>query len=293
MLAGDFESAWRESDAIETIGLSDPNRFWDGQPFEGRRVLLRALHGYGDAVQFIRYAPALRRRAARLTVQAHAELMPILRTVEGVDEIMTWPDPPAGKRCWDQELEIMELPRAFRTTLQTIPNRMPYLSVARPLIELSRKRLAATSKPKIGLLWAASQYDTSRSLRLQALLPVLGMREFEFYSFQRGAERAQLQAIDSSINDTASHSQSIMDTAADLMNMDLVISVDTFAAHLAAALNRRVWLLLPYAADWRWMIERRDSPWDPSMRLFRQPAPGEWQAVISELRDELDRSMTP
>jgi len=289
MLTGDFESAWRESDAIESSHVIDPNHFWDGSPFDGKRVLLRALHGYGDAVQFIRYAPMLRRRAAKLIVQTHPELMPLLLTVDGVDQTMTWPDPPLGQCCWDQQIEIMELPRAFRTTPASVPKRVPYISIERTLVESSRKRLARTTRPKIGLLWASSQYDTSRSMELAVLSPLLRVSEFEFYSFQRGAERAQLECMSGRVSDTARHSAAIMDTAADLTNMDLVISVDTFAAHLAAALNRPVWLLLPHAADWRWMLVRSDSPWYPSMRLFRQPAPGDWNDVISEVIGELGR----
>jgi hypothetical protein len=290
MLTGDFESAWRESDTIESSSVIDPNRFWDGLPFDGKRVLLRALHGYGDAVQFIRYVPMLRRRAAKVIVQTHPELMPLLRTVNGVDETITWPDPPLWQCYWDQQIEIMELPRAFRTTLASVPNRVPYISLERTLVESSRKRLARTTKPKIGLLWASSQYDTARSMDLKVLSQLLKMSEFEFYSFQRGAERAQLECMSSRINDTARHSPTIMDTAADLGNMDLMISVDTFAAHLAAALNRPVWLLLPHAANWRWMLVRSDSPWYPRMRLFRQPAPRDWNSVISEVIGELGRT---
>lgn len=289
MLIGDFESAWRESDAIERCQITDPNRFWDGQPFNGKRVLLRALHGYGDAVQFIRYAPLLRRAATRLIVQSHPELMPLLQNVDGVDETITWPDPPPRHSRWDQQIEIMELPRAFRTTIPSIPNRTPYISVESSMVERSRKRLVRSTKPKIGLIWASSQYDTSRSIELEKLSPILTMDAFEFYSFQRGSERMQLEGTSGPVHDTAIHSPTIIDTAADLANMTLVISVDTFAAHLAAALNRPVWLLLPFAADWRWLVSRRDSPWYPTMRLFRQPAPGEWKPVISEVIAELTR----
>ena len=289
MLIGDFESAWRQSDKIERYQITDPNRFWDGQPFNGKRVLLRALHGFGDTVQFIRYAPLLRRVARRLIVQSHTELMPLLQKVEGVDETITWPDPPSPHSRWDQQVEIMELPRAFRTKISSIPNQMPYISVESSMAERSRKRLVGSTKPRIGLIWASSQYDTTRSLKLEKLSPILRMDAFEFYSFQRGSERMQLKGLNSPVHDIAIHSPTIIDTAADLTNMALVISVDTFAAHLAAALKRPVWLLLPFAADWRWLLSRRDSPWYPTMRLFRQSAPGEWEPVISEVVDELTR----
>jgi hypothetical protein len=290
MLIGDFESAWRESDAIEECQIVDPNHFWDGLSFDGKRVLLRALHGYGDAVQFIRYARLLRERAARLIVQTHAELMPLMQTVDGVDEVITWPDLPTLPRRWDQQIEIMELPRAFRTTASTIPSRVPYIFIESALVERSQKRLVKTTKPRIGLIWASSQYDPSRSLELERLAPLLRIEEFEFYSFQRGPERRQLAGLRRRINDTAPRAPEIIDTAADLSNIDLLITVDTFGAHLAAALNRTVWLLLPCAADWRWMLGRRDSPWYPTMKLFRQPAPGYWAAVVRDVVAELGKA---
>ena len=289
MLAGEFESAWRESDAIEARGAADPNYFWDGLPFDGRTVLLRALHGYGDAVQFIRYASLIRRCAERLIVQTHPEMMSLLQRVDGVDEVMTWPDPPAEQRQWNQEIEIMELPRAFRTTLESIPNCVPYISIDSALVQSSRERLGKSDKPKVGLLWTSSGYDSSRSMDLELMRPLLGLNEIELYSFQRGPARAQLAAFAGAarIHDTALHSPEIIDTAADLSNMDLLISVDTFAAHLAGALNRPVWLMLPFAADWRWMLDCDNSPWYPSMRLFRQTVAGNWKQVIGNVLDEL------
>jgi hypothetical protein len=289
MLTGELDSAWRESDAIEARGAADPNRFWDGLPFDGRTVLLRALHGYGDAVQFIRYASLIRRSAERLIVQTHPEMMSILQRADGVDEVMTWPDPPVEQRRWDQQIEVMELPRAFRTTVESIPNRVPYISIDSALVQSSRERLGKNDKPKVGLLWASSGYDRSRSMDLELMRPLLRLSEIEFYSFQRGPERAQLAALGDAahIHDTAWHSPEIIDTAVDLSNMDLLISVDTFAAHLAGALNRPVWLMLPFAADWRWMLDRDDSPWYPSMRLFRQTAAGNWKQVIGNVLDEL------
>lgn len=288
MLSGDFERAWRESDALERTGASDPNRFWDGLPFNGKTVLLRTLHGYGDAIQFIRYAPHIRRLARKLIVQTHPELIGLISTVDGVDEAITWPD----CKCtspWQQEIEVMELPRAFRTVVRSIPARVPYLSIERTRILESGERLRLCKGLNIGLLWASSQYDVSRSMPLQAFSRLFSMKACRFYSFQRGDERAQLTGLGRriAIHDTALHSPGPADTAADLLNMDLVLSVDTFAAHLAGALGVPVWLMLPYAADWRWMLDRNDSPWYPSMRLFRQPTAGDWGSVINQVEKAL------
>src|SRR5436190_8391480 len=126
MLLGRFDRAWQESEAIARRGAPDPNRFWDGRPFTGKRVILRCLHGLGDAIQFIRYAPALRRTAARLTVETHPELVSLLGGVRSVDDVITWTDPAPQ---WDQQIEIMELPRALRATVSTIPSQTPYILV--------------------------------------------------------------------------------------------------------------------------------------------------------------------
>jgi hypothetical protein len=292
MLMGDFERAWLESDLIDGCENGDPNRLWDGTAFDGKTVLLRTLHGYGDAIQFIRYAPLIRRRARKLIVQTHPEMMHIVQCVEGIDETITWPDAPSDGVTCDQQIEIMELPRVFRSTVSSIPAQLPYVSLDRIVVETSQTRLAATSRPKIGLLWAASQYDPARSLHLEQLSPLLNSCEFEFYSFQRGPEREELDSVRNRfrIHDTAQHSFDIMDTAADLTNMDLIVSVDSFVAHLAGALGRPVYLMLAHAADWRWMLGRQDSPWYPTMRLFRQSAPGEWGNVISDLVRQLANS---
>jgi hypothetical protein len=283
MLAGRFEEAWRESDRIAARGGPDPYRLWDGQPFTGKRVLIRCLHGYGDAIQFIRYARLLRRDAARVIVQTHPQLVSLFRGVPYADDVITWPDDPLDDaRQWDQQIEVMELPRAFRTTLETIPREVPYL-----FVRGVRSRIPPRpgNKPRIGLQWGSSDWDHTRSLRLDDLSPILDNADFEFYSFQRGPQRGELTPLQppGSIVDVSGDSPEIVEAAADLMNIDLLITVDTMLAHLAGALARPVWVLLPYAADWRWMLDRHDSPWYPTMRLFRQPSPGAWQCPIREI----------
>jgi hypothetical protein len=204
--------------------------------------------------------------------------------------VVTWADEAdLSKGGWDQQIEVTELPRAFRTTTSTIPCDIPYLDVTPHALSQSRANLAESPKPRIGLLWAASDWNPARSMRLAELVPLLAGADCAFYSFQRGPHRAELMTIPNqhSIHDTALHSPGIADTAADLMNMDLLITVDTMAAHLAGALGRPVWVMLPWEADWRWMLDREDTPWYPTMRLFRQPAPGEWKPVITRVTAEL------
>lgn len=287
MLAGKLEKAWRESDGIEARGVPDPYRLWDGKPFAGKRVFIRCLHGYGDAIQFIRYANLVRRDASSVMVQTHPQLVSLFRGMPSVDRVTTWPDAPAAR--WDQQIEVMELPRAFRTTLETIPGDVPYLFVDDTATRIPPR---TSSKPRIGLQWGAGEWDPTRSIALTELSPILDQPDFEFFSFQRGEPRAELAALSSRrpIPDVSGESPEIIEAAADLLQIDLLITVDTMLAHLAGALGKPVWVLLPFAADWRWMLHRRDSPWYPTMKLFRQPAPGDWQSPVREITEALRRS---
>jgi hypothetical protein len=294
MLLGEFENAWRESDRINALGVPDPHALWDGRPFTGNRVLIRCLHGYGDAIQFLRYATLVRSAATRVTVQTHPELVALLSRLPGADSVITWPDDAAIRESWDQQIEVTELPRAFRTTISMIPCKIPYLDVPPYAVSRSRESLGESPRLKVGLLWAASVWNPARSMRLEELVPVLDTADCTFYSFQRGVQRAELMALPArfAVHDTACHSPGIADTAADLLNMDLLITVDTMAAHLAGALGRPVWVMLPWDADWRWMLDREDTPWYPTMRLFRQPAPGLWKPVINRVAAELCSART-
>jgi hypothetical protein len=293
MLTGRFEQAWQESDRIAADGRPDPHRFWDGRPFTGRRVLIRCLHGFGDAIQFIRYARPLSYQAAGMIVQTHPELVNLIRCAPFVDEVISWEDD--GRVDWDQQIELMELPRAFRTTLETIPTDVPYLFVRPERIAGARVPLRTGGRPRVGLQWGSGCWNAARSMRLADLTPILRSSAFDFYSFQRAAPRLEIQdsAFRQRIRDVSGDCPDITEAAADLMNVDLLITVDTMLAHLAGALGVPVWVILPWAADWRWMIGRRDSPWYPTMRLFRQQSPGDWRIPIQEVAAELATGALP
>jgi|SRR5579871_4413588 len=291
MLLGRFEDAWRESDAIVGRGQPDPNRLWDGRPFRGKRVIIRCLHGFGDALQFLRYGALLRREAASVLVQTHPQLVSLLRGASFVDDVTTWTDGPGF--CpddWDQQIEVMELTRAFRTTVDCIPADVPYLSVPPVFQRESCDRLGPKSCPRIGLLWAGGGWDDSRNVPLSELLPALDVRGLDLISFQRGTSRAELARLDphGTVRDLSGDSPDVTHFAADLMHIDLLITVDTMAAHLAGALARPVWMLLPYQADWRWMLDRDDTPWYPTMRLFRQLTPGDWRGPVRKIAAALE-----
>jgi hypothetical protein len=285
MLIGDFRSAWRESDAIDARAAPGANGLWDGSTWRNKSVLIKCLHGFGDTVQFIRYAPIIRRISGPLTVQVHPEIASLIETVPGIDRVVSWgPSPTAELPESEIALEVMELPRAVGTTIGSIPAQIPYVFVPKHKLSYSRERLNGT-KPTIGFVWTAGSINPNRSLHLQALVPMFRCEQFDFVSLQRGPARDELDAVRNRyrIRDAALWSSSLLDTAADISNISLVITVDTVTAHLAGALGRPVWLLLPFRADWRWMLSCIDSPWYPSMTIFRQRLDGEWEQVIDHV----------
>lgn len=313
MMLGDYERAWRESDLLARLRGTDaaPGHLWDGQPFEGRDVLLRCCHGLGDTIQFIRYAPVLARRCRALTVQAQRELWPLLRGVSGIERLVpSWEELPPDTGH-DQEIEIMELPYAFRTTARAVPSEVPYLNVELESERKMRRHLESMEKCddeheacrsdnhsafrnpqseifRVGLIWAASAWDARRSVPLELLAPLASIPGVELYSLQWGPEVAELESHhEMRIHDLSGVNHSILDSAALLRAMDLVICPDTMVAHLAGALGVPVWVLLLHAADWRWMADRETTPWYPTMRLFRQPRPGNWQTPIARITEEL------
>jgi hypothetical protein len=248
---------------------------WRGAPLTGRRVIIRCYRGLGDTIQFIRYAPLVKARAREVTVAAQAEFIPLLRTMPAIDRVLALdrdPDP----RDYDLEIEVTELPHVFRTTLRTIPAPIPYFCV-------SPAALPKSNHPAVGIVWAAGDWDRRRTIPLSELAPLFETPGLMFYSFQRGAAAEQSQALPA----IAPRWQDVLHEAGLLRSLDLLISVDTMPAHLAGALGVPVWLLLHSDPDWRWMRAREDSPWYPTMRLFRQNRPGDWRPVLHRVAAEL------
>lgn len=286
MLLGDFERAWAESDRILELKGSQTESLWDGSSLAGKRVLIRCLHGLGDAIQFIRYARTLRALESRVWVETHPELVDLFNQCPEIERAMTWADGSSKHFFdWDCQIEVMQLPYAFRTTRGTIPGSTPYLNVSAEAVESSYRRLhKEPGKMSIGILWGSSEWNPARSIPLVEFSGLAKLPQVSLYSFQRGCKRDELQTFCSTfqVHDTADGAIDIADTAADMMNMDLIITVDTMAAHLAGALGREVWTLLPFEADWRWM-SGNNTPWYPTMTLFRQTTPGDWKPVLERV----------
>ena len=286
MLAGRFEDAWRESDKIRRRAGHDPHRFWDGEPIDGKRVIVRSLHGLGDAVQMFRYASLLRARAREVIYEVPPRMLPLAPYFRDVENIVSWGEhAPAAPPHWDSQIEITELPYVFRTTLDELPIAEDYLRLPGELIEATAKCMGQKLRPRIGFVWACGDWNPERNVPLRLLQDLVRNGNFEFWNLQ-GSGSAK-EAAHLPVRDERDLCEGLLPLAALIANLDLVITPDTLAAHLAGVLGKPAWVMLQYSADWRWLVKRIDSPWYRSVRLFRQPAPGDWRSVISRIQAQL------
>jgi hypothetical protein len=287
MRSGNFEAAWKISDALlkQNAGKSTSylprhlQQVWDGSPLEGKRVLIRCYHGLGDTIQFIRYAPMIKRIAREVFVWVQPELMPLVRTVDGVDAVFPLHDGVPGI-YYDVDVEVMELPFIFRTTIETIPGRVPYLHVTPKYLSQGKE------KPAVGLVWQTGNYDTRRCIPFSVLAPLNEIKGINLYILQADAVSAGWK------KGFGVHPGEceISEYASVIKGLDLLITVDSMPAHLAGALSVPVWTLLHAQADWRWMYDIEYSPWYSTMRLFRQEHMGEWSKVVGTVAAELQRT---
>jgi Tfp pilus assembly protein PilF len=290
-----FEEGWHMLDArwrFDHFPQSFDCPFWEGEPLHGKAVIIGLEAGHGDMIHFCRYTALLKERgAARIAVVCHPALKRLFATLAGVDQVFALGEAlPAGG--WHYWTRPMRLPGLFGTDMAGIPAAIPYLSPPSALAQHWRDQLPQQGL-RVGLAWKGNpnfENDADRSLPSLMTLAPLAAVPAHFVSLQKGPGEAEalrppagmsLQVIGPQLEDFAG-------TAAVIANLDLVISVDTAVAHLAGALGKPCWLLLPdYRCDWRWMSERDDSPWYPSMRLFRQPRGGGWGTVIDRVAHEL------
>ena len=297
LLTGDFERGWpgRETRWKLPLGMLDrgfSQSLWLGdQPIQGKTILLHADEGLGDAIQFARYAPMVAALGARVILEVQPPIQRLLAGVSGVADCIGRPS--ATSLAFDLHCPLGTLPFALRTRLDTIPSAEPYLP-APPAAHVKawEDRLGARNRLRVGLVWsgnAAHRNDHDRSIALHTLAPVLDC-DAQFVSLQkdvRDRDRALLGERPD-IVDLTEQLTDFSDTAALMSCLDLVISVDTSVVHLAGALGVPVWTMLPFNPDWRWLLNRDDSPWYRSMRLFRQPKRGDWASVVDSVRRELD-----
>jgi hypothetical protein len=299
LLIGDFERGlakheWRwhiEKFKAGKRGFAPP--FWTGsQDIAGKTILLHADQGFGDTIQFCRYVPRVAALGARVILEVRKPLHEVMGTLAGAAEVVTngetLPD-------FDWHCPLFSLPFACGTTLATVPSATPYLSASAKAIEEWNERLPPRTRPRIGLAWAGNpdhSNDHNRSIALGAFLSLLDGIEATWVSLQRDVRTADTVVLPDrgSVLHYGEELKTFADTAALIANLDLVISVDTSVAHLAGALAKPVWVLLPFIPDWRWLLDRDDSPWYPTARLFRQDGSRAWNGILARLRAALHDS---
>ena len=278
-----YEFRWMQKPLLLARPRSRQLR-WSGQSLLGKTILLRIEQGFGDAIQFLRYAPALRTLGATVLLGKFSELA---RCFQGVDRVVDRGGLPASE-C-DYYIDIVSLPRLFGTELETIPAQVPYIEAPPELVERWSERLGGEGVLKVGVVWAGNpehKNDRYRSLRLAALAPLWPVAGVRFISLQKGAAAAEWEGLPGGLDavNLGPELADFTDTAAVISQLDLVICVDTAVAHLAGALGKPVWLLVAQPADFRWLETREDSPWYPTMRLFRQSRRGDWDKVIERVK---------
>ena len=292
---GDFDQGWQlyewrwRYDKFTSTQRHFSQPLWLGDtPLEGRTLLLHSEQGYGDSIQFCRYTRLVKRLGAKVVLEVEPPLVELFTTLEGVDEVVG-----KGKMLsdFDYHCPLLSLPLALKTVVATIPHDVPYLHVSRAKREQWTRHLSLSrDKPSVGIVWSGDpkhKNDHNRSIRLETMRKVFS-EKLNWFCLQRDVlqeDRPFLEAA--GIRDHTAKLKDFSDTAGLISHLDLVISVDTSVAHLAGALGKPVWVLLPYVPDFRWMWDREDSPWYPSMRLFRQSTGGDWDTVISRINQEL------
>jgi tetratricopeptide (TPR) repeat protein len=297
LLRGDFQHGWPEYEWRWRGKFSSPRTFqqprWDGFPLAGKTILLQAEQGLGDTIQFVRYAPLVKQLGSAVILECQKPLLSLLATCPGIDRLVAQGDILPD---FDTHAPLLSLPTILHTSLDTIPAAVPYLFAAPPLVESWREKLREVHGYKIGISWHGQPRQGGwriRNVPLQRFAALAAIPGVRLISLQKGAGREELAEISRHFpvldlgDDLDQAAGAFMDTAAIMMNLDLVITSDTALPHLAGALGAAVWVALPFAADWRWLMDRSDSPWYPTMRLFRQKISGDWAGVFHEIEDAL------
>lgn len=294
---GDFANGWRLYESrwrMERVTYPAYAPRWQGGDPAGRSFLLVAEQGQGDTLHFVRYAPLLAALGAHVHLMVQPSLVRLLSGLPGIASVRSLREPPP---VCDACIPLLSLPLTFGTTLATIPAAVPYLHVSGQDRAIWKRRLGGERHRRIGLVWAGSAHDDQflahmvdrrRSLPLAALAPLADVPDVTFYSLQKGPPANEVRPPGLELVDWMEVVGDFADTAAFVAELDLVISVDTSVCHLAGALGQPIWMLSRYDSCWRWLRDRSDSPWYPTMRLFRQDRPGDWTPVIARVRTALE-----
>ncbi|MGD0539960.1 MAG: tetratricopeptide repeat-containing glycosyltransferase family protein [Tepidisphaeraceae bacterium] len=290
---GQFTEGWEEFEwrLRNPRADKDPRRArpqWDGSDPSGKTILFHAEGGNGDTLQFVRLVPPVAQRGAKLILECQPGLIPLLEAMPGIDRIIPHGHPLPE---FDLQITLQGLPRVLGITLQNIPSDVPYVTPPADRVKRWADRLAGESKLRVGLFWAGSrtvkESQDVRTRSIDVFAPLAAVKGVKFFSLQKGEAAGQSPPIGMDWADFTSEINDFADTAALVQNLDLVFSIDSSVAHLAGALAKPVWVLLPFHCDYRWLIDRGDSPWYPTMRLFRQSAANDWAAPVARMAQAL------
>ncbi|CCQ75004.1 tetratricopeptide repeat protein [Magnetospira sp. QH-2] len=280
-----YEARWKLPDTPRH-GLPD-EQLWDGQDPAGKTIFLHQEQGFGDTIQFIRYAPMVKALGATVVVSCHEALIGLFSSVGGIDRLVPKGTDPGP---FDWHAPLLSLPRIFGTTMADIPATVPYVKApSNPAVILPP---VLTGSRRVGIVWGGSpthRNDRRRSAPFDKFIDLAGHADVTLVSLQKGGREQELARTGAGalITNLGPKLEDFTHTASAIAQLDLLITVDTSVAHLAGAMNCPAWVLVPYAPDWRWMREREDSPWYPSLRLFRQPTPGDWDGVFERVNQAL------
>jgi len=293
LLEGDYDAGWPGYEVRNrrpTPGLRtfvEPQ--WKGEPLNGSRILLHAEQGLGDTLQFLRYVPMVAEAGGQVLLDVPETIRRLAAEIPGVFAVTATGDtiPPFDWQC-----PLVSLPLAFGTTVGSIAANVPYLRVPEDALRSTEKLVWPRLGMRVGLVWGATTRhfeDSDRSIPFGELEPVLSIKGVHFFSLQVGPQAGQLEEMQAPVTDLRENILDFADTAALVTHLDLVITVDTSVGHVSGALGKPTWILLPFASDWRWLTHREDSPWYPTVRLFRQARPRDWRSAIDRVRGELAR----
>lgn len=291
LVSGDLVQGFNEYEWRWQLPESPPRfpdvEVWDGKSYEGKTLLVHTEQGFGDAIQFLRYLPRAAELGGRLIYECPPPLMRLVRESDiaaGVELVEQGAPMPAA----DLQIALLSLARIFGTSLETIPWEGPYVSTPgdAPALQVHSDGL------RVGLVWAGKpthKNNRNRSIHLETLLPLLELPDIRFVGLQKGdgADQPTQLGAEALVINIGERMRDFADTAAILKQLDLLVSVDTSVVHLAGALGVPAWVLIPYSPDWRWLYGREDTPWYPSVRLFRQTSPRDWPEVVARVRDAL------
>jgi hypothetical protein len=296
LISGDFKRGWAEYEwrwkcpSFHEVPRHFSQPRWNGSRADGKTILLYHEQGYGDTIQFIRFAPLVADRCGSVIVQVPPDMIGLVRRMPGIDQVV-----PLGGDLppFDLHAALMSLPLLFNTTPKTIPAKVPYLLGSGSAADTWKARMADDGATlRVGLAWAgrpSHPNDPRRSIALRELAPLGQVEGVIYYSLQKNDPQREAANPPPPLRlvDCGSRLKDFSDSAALIHNLDLVISVDTAMAHLAGAMAKKVWTFLPFAADFRWLLDRPDTPWYPTMTLLRQKQPGNWSEVVHETVERL------